>query len=193
MMKKLSDIANISPGYPFRTSIEPDDNSDVYVVQLRDAQPNGQINQNQIIKTTLPGKKNPIWLESGDILFSARGSKNFASLVEDLPKKTVCSPHFFIVKVKKSAMDKVSAEFICWQLNQLYAQRYFIKTAEGGINLGIRRKVLESVPIKLIPINNQREIVALHRSSLSEQKILQQLIDNRQQELKAIALDLLRK
>ncbi|MDO6488046.1 restriction endonuclease subunit S [Colwellia sp. 6_MG-2023] len=184
---RLGDIADIRSGHPFRGSIEPDVNGDVHVVQVRNTKATGEIIQDEVITTTLISKKQPDWLKTGDILFVAKGAKHYSALVEDLPKQTVCSPHFFLVRIKPAYKELVTPEFICWQLNQLPAQRYFQTTAEGSLYLSVRRQILEYVPITILPIDKQRQITAMHRCAVKEQKVLQQLIENRQQQLDAIA------
>lgn len=184
---RLSDIADIRSGHPFRGSIEPDIKGDVHVVQVRNTKATGEIIQDEVIKTTLTSKKQPDWLKSGDILFVAKGAKHYSALVEDLPKQTVCSPHFFLVRIKPAFKELVTPEFICWQLNQLPAQRYFQTTAEGSLYLSVRRQILEYVPITMLPIEKQKQLTAMHRCAVKEQKVLQQLIENRQQQLDAIA------
>jgi hypothetical protein len=185
---RLGDIADIRSGHPFRGSIEPDINGDVHVVQVRDTNATGEIIMDEVITTTLTSKKQPDWLKSGDILFVAKGAKHYSALVEDLPKQTVCSPHFFLVRIKPALKALVTPEFICWQLNQLPAQRYFQTTAEGSLYLSVRRQTLEYVPITMLPIEKQRQLTAMHRCAVKERKVLQQLIDNRQQQLEAIAI-----
>ena len=185
---KLGDIADIRSGHPFRGSIEPDVNGDVHVVQVRNTKSTGEIVQDEVITTTLTSKKQPDWLKSGDILFVAKGAKHYSALVEDLPKQTVCSPHFFLVRIKPEFKELVTPEFVCWQLNQLPAQRYFQTTAEGSLYLSVRRQILEYVPITMLPIEKQRQLTAMHRCAVKERKVLQQLIDNRQQQLEAIAI-----
>jgi len=187
----LCDIADIRPGYPFRGTIAPVKEGEVHVVQVRDADSTGEIFQDEMITTNLPGKKQPDWLQAGDVLFVTKGAKNFSALVEDLPAKTVCSPHFFLVRLKPEMKKKVLPEFICWQLNQLPAQRYFQATAEGSLYVSIRRQVLENTPFALPSMEKQRQLVAMHRCAVKEQKVLQQLIENRQQKLDAIAIDVL--
>ena len=185
---KLVDIADIHSGHPFRGSINVDKKGDVHVVQVRDTNAVGEIIQNDMVKTTLTNKKQPDWLQPGDVLFVAKGGKHHSALVENLPEQTVCSPHFFLVRIKQKFKASVTPEFICWQLNQLPAQRYFQTTAEGSMYLSIRRKVLESVPITILPIDKQQQLTAMHYCAVKEQKVLQQLIQNRQQQLDAIAI-----
>lgn len=191
MFTMLYEVADVLSGYPFRGAITAGEQGDVHVVQVRDAKSTGQISINGMVKTTLPGKKNPNWLRSGDVLFIAKGVKHFSALVDNLPSKTVCTPHFFMIRIKPEYQDKVKPEFICWQLNQIPAQRYFSITAEGSLHLIIRRQVLENVPIKLLDINEQKLISNMHNCAIEKQTKLQQLIECDKKEQDAIALNLL--
>ncbi|MEI6858535.1 MAG: restriction endonuclease subunit S [Shewanella sp.] len=192
MNTKLYDIAEIRPGHPFRGSIEHINDGEAHVVQVRDTAPTGEVSSDAMIRTDLSGKKNPDWLQPGDVLFVAKGARHFAALVENLPKQSVCSPHFFLIRVKDEFRKKVTPEFICWQLNQLPAQRYFQVTAEGSLYLSIRRQVLEYTPITLLPLDRQHQLTAMHRCAVKEKNVLQQLINNRQHQLDAIAQNVLK-
>ncbi len=187
-MVKLCDIADIRLGHPFRGTVKQYDNGDVNVVQVRDTEPTGEINQYTMVETVLKTKKQPDWLENGDVLFVAKGAKHYSVLVEQVLERTVCSPHFFMVRLKPEFKDVIVPDFLCWQLNQQPAQRYFKATAEGSMYLSIRRQVLENVPIKVLNFKKQKQLAAMHRCAVREQKVLQKLIENRQQQIEAIAI-----
>jgi len=187
MKSKLCDIAEIRAGHPFRGSIVPAKDNGTPVVQVRDVDSFGEIKIKHLVRTELAGRKQPDWLKRGDILFAAKGAKHFAAYIPKLPEQTVCSPHFFIVRIKDEYSDTVLPEFISWQLNQLPAQHYFKSTAEGTLYVSIRRKILEDTAITLPSLSKQKQIVNLHRATVNEQKVLQQLIENRQQQMNVIA------
>jgi len=191
MFTILCEVADVFSGYPFRGTIPADKSGDVHVVQVRDTRATGEVFHDEMVKAILPGKKAPNWLRSGDVLFVAKGVKHFSALVEDLPVKTVCSPHFFLIRVKPEYQNRVKPEFICWQLNQLPAQRYFSTTAEGSLHLSVRRQVLENTPIKLLDIKEQQLIANMHKCAIKERTALLQLIENIDKEQAAIALKLL--
>lgn len=184
----LSDIADIRLGHPFRGTVEQHDNGDVKVIQVKDTEATGEITQSTVVLTQLSTRKQPDWLQNGDVLFVAKGAKHFSVLVEQVLERTVCSPHFFVVRIKPSLRDVILPDFLCWQLNQQPAQRYFKATAEGSMYLSIRRQVLENVPIKVLTVEHQQRLTALHRCAVKEQKVLEKLIENRQQQLEAIAI-----
>ncbi len=185
---RLSDIADIRLGHPFRGTVKQYDKGDVHVVQVRNTEPTGEINKTTLVQTQLSTKKQPDWLKNGDVLFVAKGAKHYSALVEQVLERTVCSPHFFVVRIKAEFKDMILPDFLCWQLNQQPAQRYFRATAEGSMYLSIRRQVLENVPIKVLTYEKQKQLAAMHRCAVSEQKVLHKLIENRQQQLEAIAM-----
>ena len=191
MKTKLCEIANIRSGHPFRGTIKPIPKAETQVVQVRDVNEFGEINIKKLISTELIGRKNPDWLQAQDILFIAKGARHFATFVQKLPEQTVCSPYFFIIRINIDQKSTVLPEFIYWQLNQRPVQKYFKTSAEGSLHVSIRRKILEDTPIALPPIAIQQKIVSLHRAAIKEHKVLQQLIDNRQQQLDAIAYELI--
>ena len=184
----LCKIADIRSGHPFRGTVKQYEDGDVHVVQVRDTEATGDINQNSMVKTKLSTKKQPDWLQNGDVLFVSKGAKHYSVIVENVLESTLCSPHFFVVRLKPEFLHVVMPDFLCWQLNQQAAQRYFKATAEGSMYLSIRRQVLENVPIKVLKLEKQTQLAALHRCGVREQKVLQKLIENRQQQLDAIAI-----
>jgi len=188
---QLSHVASILPGHPFRGTITPISSAETRVVQVRNIDKFGDISAEHLITTEITGRKQPDYLTEGDILFVVKGSKHFATYVQQLPENCVCSPYFFIIRINPEQQNKVLPEFINWQLNQKPAQRYFKNSAEGTSYVSIRRKILEETPITLPPIAIQQRIVALHRASVNEHKVLQQLIENRRQQIEVISHNLI--
>ncbi|CED61469.1 Putative uncharacterized protein [Moritella viscosa] len=194
MFKTLSEIATIKAGYPFRGSIIADEQAITKVIQVRDVNTFGDINHSQLIKTQLTGKREPDWLISGDILFIAKGPRNTAACINFSASESdvICSPHFFLVKIKRQFEGTIDPNFIAWQLNQSHAQRYFKVSAEGSLQVSIRRNVLEEVSLSIPDIAKQRTIANLYLASLKEQALLNKLIKNRQQQLSVISDDLMK-
>lgn len=184
---RLFDIAKIRLGHPFRGTIEYDPEGPVHVVQVRDTRVTGEIVQDEMIRTILPTKKEPDWLQEGDILFVAKGSKHYAVTVKGIPEHSVCSPHFYLIRLYGKAKQSFMPEFVAWQLNQQLAQRYFKSTAEGSLHLSVRKQVLQDAPIRKIDLEKQAQIVALNNAAIKEEKVLKQLIENRKAQLESIA------
>ena len=143
-----------------------------------------------LAKANLAGRKEPNYLEKGDIIFSARGNKNFAVCLNETPEKAVCSPHFFQIHIKNK--HKVLPSFLAWQINQAPAQKYLINSAEGTMIRSIRRGILESLPIVIPEIKKQKAIAELDFRVKREYTLLQEQINNSRTMMNAIARDLMK-
>ncbi|MDO3380893.1 restriction endonuclease subunit S [Gilvimarinus algae] len=188
---KLSEVAKITAGHPFRGRIVHTEDSVVVALQLKDVQPQKGINWDSCTPTSLAGKKSPNWLQEGDILVAAKGSQNYAVLVDGTllkaKKQAVAAPHFFIVRTKNNL---VLPGYLAWLLNQQPCQKHFEQGAEGTLAKSIRRSVLENAPIMVPPIEDQHAIIGLSTAMSNEQQLAEQLLRNSKKIMTAIALDL---
>lgn len=188
MRVKLYEIADIEAGHPFRGAIPERENGDCEVIQVRDIDSDGQIGWESVISTQITGRKQPNWLEEGNIIFAARGARNLATSMPDLNRPVVCAQHFFRITINGASI--ALPEFIAWQLNQKSLQHYFRQSAEGSAQVSIRRAVLEQACITLPPLEQQVALTQLAKTALKEKQLLTRLIDNRRQQIDAIANDL---
>ena len=189
----LQSIASIQPGYPFRGKLELDGNGDAFVVQYRHlllGEPLDDPHGHTLDRVTLPGRKRPQYLCSGDILFMAKGTRNEAAVIRDLPENTVCTPNFYHIRLTSSAFSLIP-EFLTWQLNHLDAQRYFAMCAQGSAAPSITKSQLGSLPIMVPPLEQQNVMVELVAAASREQQLLNRLINNRQRMLDAVGQNLL--
>lgn len=196
---KLKEIAIINAGYPFRGRVIEDTNSSIIAVQMKDVSVTKGLHWPSCIPTVLTGKREPDYLRVGDILVAGRGNHNYAVLIDQslvsLGKQAVASPHFFVVRLKSEVLTKknILPEFLVWLLNQPPTQRHFEQNAAGTLTKSIRRSILEEVHVVVPSIDKQRAIVALSNTLSQEQRLMQQLIDNGERTINAIANDLFSK
>ncbi|WP_271912033.1 restriction endonuclease subunit S [Vreelandella alkaliphila] len=190
----LQSIAAIQPGYPFRGKLELDSQGDAFVVQYRHLvvgealyDPQGKT----LDRVMFTGRKHPEYLCSGDILFMAKGTRNDAAVVRELPRNTVCTPNFYHIRLTSSACN-VMPEFLAWQLNHIDAQRYFAMCSQGSAAPSITKSQLGNLPIVVPPIEQQALMVKLADAATREQQLFNQLIENRQRMVDAAGHQLLR-
>lgn len=190
----LQSIAAIQPGYPFRGKLELDSQGDAFVVQYRHLVVGAALYDPQgktLDRVTLLGRKRPEYLCSGDILFMAKGTRNDAAVVRQLPHNTVCTPNFYHIRLISSACN-VMPEFLAWQLNHVDAQRYFAMCSQGSAAPSITKSQLGNLPIVVPPIEQQALMVKLADAATREQQLFNQLIENRQRMVDAAGHQLLR-
>lgn len=186
---KIKDVATVAAGHPIRGAVRDTPDGDVAVVQIKNAHADTGIDWEAVARTRLTGRRKPDWLKPGDILFSARGQRNIAVCLDQPPDRAVCSPHFFLVRVKK---DKPALPaFLAWQINLPEAQRYLAQSATGSYITSIRRQVLERLPLRLPDLETQQTVIDLVRTARREKQLMEQLIENRQRELDVVARGLL--
>lgn len=187
----LITIATISAGHPFRGKIPEAPGSGVLAVQMKDTSPHDGIRWADCVETELSGRRDE-GLRVGDILVAARGSRNYAVLIDGslatTGKQAVAAPHFYIVRVTSPA---ILPEFLAWFLNQQPCQRYFELNAEGTLTKSIKRSALEATSIAIPPLKKQQAIIGLANSLKQELELIEQLRRNGEQMLSAIAADLL--
>ena len=187
----LAQLGDISSGYPFRGRIEESSESNIKVVQMKDVSLDNPIQWSECLSTELAGRGSVDSLRPSDILFVARGSRNYAVQIGDIPDgiQAVASPHFFVIRLQDSSLIP---EYLTWFLNQPPCQQYFEQNAEGTMAKSIRRGVLERTPITIPSLEKQAAIVNLHNSHIQQQRVIQQLLVNSEQMMSAIATDLMK-
>lgn len=185
---KLADIADVRAGYAFRKGIDGSDTGPA-VIQMKDANSRDGIAWGGVIRTTLPGREPAAWVENNDVLFVARGNNNFAIFIDNVKTETVCTPHFFQIRIKNEAA--ISAQFLTWQLNQAPCQNYFDNQCEGQGLRNIRRGVLENTPIAIPSFETQNKILSLNQLIDDESRVHEKLLLNHKQLLASIASDIM--
>lgn len=184
---KLKDVATVTAGHPFRGKIPEKSGSGVYAVQMKDISVESGICWDSVIETELSGKKRPDWLLNDDVLFAARGSRNYAVLIDQVTGKVVSSPHFYILRVNEKTL---LPEFLVWQLNQKLLQNYFDRSAEGSVTKSVRRSILESAAITIPPLDKQKQILGLYKTLLKEKKLCAELSRNADKLMNSVAREL---
>jgi hypothetical protein len=180
----LSEVAEISAGHPIRSAVDELPEGDMGVVQMRNVDPESGVDWGGVRRVELPPARRVEPLEPGDVIFTTRGTRNYAAALDGTPFPAVCSPHFFVIRIHSAAIDP---SFLAWQINQAPAQEYFQREATGSYILNIRREVIERLEIALPPLGRQAVIVALAEAAKRERQLLSALIDNRQQQMSALA------
>lgn len=185
----LHNLVIIHPGYPFRGRLPVKRGGNAFVVQFRHLVAGELLDDKDgenLDVVTLPGRRQPNYLQPGDILFMARGTRNDAAVVRALPRNTVCTPNFFHLRIK-SEVNNLLPEFLAWQLNHLNAQRYFSMCSQGSATPSVNKAQLGDLSVVVPPLEQQKLLVGLVEAAKRERVLLEQLIENRQRMTDAIA------
>jgi restriction endonuclease S subunit len=119
-------------------------------------------------------------LTTGDVLFMARGARNYSVVLQEIPAPLLAAACFFIVRVSS---EEALPSYLCWYLNQASAQHYLSRHSGRGVHMPVvRRSVLEDIDIPLPPLETQKKITALD-ALMREEEILLNDLAQKQKEL----------
>lgn len=188
----LKEIAVVQSGYISRGKIEPEDGGSHFLLQARDVDGKGQSYARKNLTRFNPHLSPSDWtLQRYDILFIARGFKNFSVLIQEIPHNVLAAACFFVVRAQT---EKVLPEYLCWYLNQLPVEDYLRRRIGRGVNMPIvRRAVLESIDIPLPPMETQRTVAELNKLIAYEQALLTSLTEKRKTLIAGVCLKAVQK
>lgn len=114
-------------------------------------------------------------LRIGDVLFAAKGTKNFATLYESKNQLSVASTSFFVIRIKNEFTNKIFSEFLVCLLNHPLTQKFLKGKAIGSSIASISKSVLEDLEISIPEIKTQKAVLKISQLYNTEKKINQQI------------------
>ena len=188
---QLRNIARVQSGHHSRGKIEPNKDGTHYLLQARDVDAyRFSYRPDRLIRFS-PALSRKDWiLQSGDVLFMARGARNYSVILHEIPDLTVAAACFFIVRVSS---EKVMPGYLCWYLNQPPCQHYLSRHSGKGVHMPVvRRTVMENIDIPLSPLETQKIIVNINALMQKEEELTGKLVEKRKALLAATCLKAVR-
>lgn len=188
----LNEIADIKSGFTFRTSIEDQVEGNIRILQIKDMRGHTLIQSDvlKLPKTVWEGRGEPPILQRGDVVLTARGENTRAAWL-DCDEPMIASSQLFIIRPKQT---DILPAYLCWFLNNAEAPRkYFEANSTGSSMSALNKATVSALPIHVVPLALQQQILAIQDIADQEINVLDQLKKNRQQMLKALFKTLLEK
>ncbi len=170
---KLADIAEVRPGYLVRKGVKPRADGTHHLLQLRDfIRDRSAIDPTSLIRFT-PDSRAPLKpLQTGEVVFLARGARNFAFAPANLPVPTLAAGYFFVIHPD----SQISPAYLTWFLNQPVALRSLSRSATSGAHMAVvRRPDIENLLIPVPALRFQRTIGELDNLMHEEKALLEDL------------------
>lgn len=183
----LADVARISSGLTVRERLDASA-SGVLAIQMADLAVGSHLDVRGMARIPSP---HPRYLVSrGDVLLRSRGHATIAWAVpDDLPEQAVAVLPLFIIRPSTDIYDP---DFLAWWLNQPDAQTHLRRAAQGQSIQMVSKATLESVPLQLPPLAQQRLIADAAHLAACETQLMHRLAECqnilRQAQLTAAAL-----
>ncbi len=188
---RLSKIAKIQSGYISRGKIEPREDGTHFLLQARDIDAERLTYKADNLVRFSPDLSRKDWvLKTDDVLFMARGTRNYSVLINDIPERALSAACFFIVRVSS---DQVLPYYLCWYLNQALVDHYLSRHSGRGVHMPVvRRSVLESIEIPIPPLEVQSKITKLDVLLQKELELIDKLAAKRRELITAACMQAVR-
>ena len=111
-------------------------------------------------------------LKPGDVLFAAKGNKNFAAVIENDRIPFVASTSFFVIRIK---YKMVLPEYLAWFMNSADTQVFLKSTALGSSMASISKGALEKLEVLVPDIQTQHSILSITKYRNREKELRQKI------------------
>ncbi|MFQ5486714.1 MAG: restriction endonuclease subunit S [bacterium] len=173
---QLQEIATIQTGV-YR---KPDLYGDIIYLQAKHFNGNGEIVSNLPRDLKYDSRLEKHILKNNDILFAAKGVRNFAFLYEERLGDSIASSTFFVIKIHKKNRQVVLPEYLHWFFNQPQAQVFFRANAKGSSLPSVSMLDLGRLEIPIPKPAEQKRILAFHALWQKEKNITQTLLTKKE-------------
>ncbi len=177
---KLCEISQIQSGYLSRGSIKASEAGSHFILQARDIDSELLSYKTESLVRIVPALSEKDWLlKKDDIVFMARGTRNYSVIIKDILDPTIAAACFFIIRCNEK---EVLPDYLCWYLNQSPVEEYLHRNSGRGVHMPIvRRQVLENIELPVPSIETQYKIVELATLAKEEQNLYETLARKRKQ------------
>lgn len=117
-------------------------------------------------------------LKDGDVLFAAKGTKNFATVYEKHNPAAVASTSFFVLRLVD---NNILPEYLSWFLNHPEVQKLIKDKARGTAIPSITKTMLEELEISIPCIEKQRTLIHLSILVQKENELRIRILEKRKQ------------
>jgi len=175
---KLKDIASIQSGHIARERIESRQDGAFHLLQAKDVDAENMSYHVDTMVRFNPAKSGKDWLlKPGDLLFMARGTRNFTLLIRELPEDVLAAACFFIIRTNNHG---IIPEYLCWYLNQAPVARYLHRHSGRSVHMPVvKRAVLENIEVPIPSVEMQKKVARAVQLMEKEQALLQNLAEKR--------------
>ena len=182
MKTLIKDITNIQTGL----FAKPAGIGEVVYLQSKHFDEYGQLHSALHPDLLAEGISDKHLLKDGDVLFAAKGTKNFAAVFENHNEPSVASTSFFVIRPTDK---KVLPQYLAWFLNNHTTQTFLKGQAIGTSIPSISKQVLENLEItvpnieiqkgilQITNLRNKEKSLKLKIDTLREKQIQKQIIN----------------
>lgn len=164
----LKHIANIQTGIYAQTV----SSGSVVYMQAKHFDESGNLYNTIIPDLPLNSQTEKHLLNDGDIIFAAKGSKNFAALFESKNGQCVASSTFLVIRLNDEFRSGILSEYLVWYINHPRIQEWLKAKARGSSIVSISKTDLQELEILIPSIEKQKQILVIDSLQRREQELI---------------------
>lgn len=159
---------------------KPSQKGEIVYLQSKHFNENGELVETLYPDLNSDGRIDKHLLQKGDVLFAAKGTKNFAAWYENEKTLAVASTSFFVIRLND---PDILPGYLTWFLNHPDTQTFLKGFARGTSMASISKAVLSELEIAVPSIEKQKLILKIHNLRYREKNIKIQLESLREQQI----------
>jgi restriction endonuclease S subunit len=168
LKKYLKEIASIRSGI----FLKPQESGELVYMQAKYFDLEGHLSSPVFPDIKLKDVSEKHILRPGEILFSAKGWKNFAAVYDNSNPPAVASTSFLVISL---VTNYIEPRFLAWWLNSSSIQEFLKGMAKGTAIPSITKAQLEALEVPVLPIEVQRNLVKLTELRRKEKVLLEKI------------------
>ena len=181
---KLESVTDIQMGYSFRSRLEPEDDGDVAVIQMKDLLDDNTVSCENAIRVYMDSIKETHLVQKVELVFISLGNvSNTAILNEDPGRAIVSAP---LIRIRVTKKDKALPEYLNWYISQRAAQRYLTSRARGTSQIMISVDAVGEMDVEIPSLDRQKKIVELAWLMNRERDLVLKLVEKKEQYISSI-------
>lgn len=176
MKTKLKNITAIRSGI----FAKPRPDANIYYLQVKDFDEYMNLYEGRIPELIIDGQTENHLLKPDDVLFAAKGSKNFAVAYTPKFGQCVASSSFNIISLLDEYKENILPDYLAWYLNRPDVAGKLKNKAKGTSIPSISKADMEEVEIYLPTIKKQQTILKINELQQKERNIRKRIMELRE-------------
>jgi restriction endonuclease S subunit len=186
MLLTLKTIVSIQGGLYTQSG----QNGDAIYLQANSFEEDGRLEDFIQPNLVLDKKIEKHLLAEGDVLFAAKGAKNFAALITPKMGPCVASSTFLVLRLEQEQRQRILPEFLVWFLNHPNTQRILKSKALGTGVMSISKKELEELIVTLPDLKTQQTIIIIDDLRKREKQLKKSIEQLKEQQIQQLLFNL---
>lgn len=185
MKTTLKHIAIIQTGF----FAKPVSKGEIVYLQAKHFDEHGKLNSKLHPDLKLDNITEKHLLIPGDVLFAAKGTKNFAAWFESKNMPSVASTSFFVIRLYNNFQNKILPEYLVWFINHPISQSFLKANAIGTSIVSISKVVLEKLEVSIPDLQTQKDILKISHLRNTEKNLKKQIEILREKQIQQLIIN----